>query len=221
MEDGVMNAAHLHLLLNHLPVMGTVIGVMLLALARARRSDELFRASLALFALLAVAAVAVYLTGDGAEDLVERLPGASKSLIEAHEEAALIATIALGIYGIAACVTLFVGRFRALPRWTATAALVVSLIPLGLMAWTANRGGQIRHTEIRPGTPAATRSPHSHAQMARAAVGGGRSRSAPTLSTSSAVMPGNRAFTQRRRAPGPGDAGRGDAGREVMADCAS
>jgi hypothetical protein len=151
-----MNTAHVHLLLNHLPVMGTVIGILLLALARIRRSDELLRASLGLYVLLAASAVVVYLTGDGAEDLVERLPDVSKPLIEQHEEAALAATIALGIYGVAGAIALIVARGRALPRWAASAALVLALIPGGLMAWTANLGGQIRHSEIRGDAPVAT-----------------------------------------------------------------
>ena len=48
-----MSSIHLHLLLNHVPVIGTVLGVLLLAVAVARRSDELGRVALWLFALLA------------------------------------------------------------------------------------------------------------------------------------------------------------------------
>jgi hypothetical protein len=37
-----------------------------------------------------------------------------------------------------------------LSGWIVGAVLVLSLATSGLMGWTANRGGQICHTEIRP-----------------------------------------------------------------------
>ena len=58
-----MSFLHLHLLLNHVPVIGAVLGVLLLAAAVMRRSDELGKAALVLFALLAATSVVVFLTG--------------------------------------------------------------------------------------------------------------------------------------------------------------
>ena len=150
-----MNAAHLHLLLNHAPVIGTVFGILLLAVAVMRRSDELVRVGLGFFALLAVITVVVYLTGGAAEELVENLPGISEALIERHEESALAATIVLAVFGGAAAVGLVAFRRKPLPRPVGIVALVLSLISVGFMAWTANLGGQIRHTEIRAGVPTA------------------------------------------------------------------
>jgi hypothetical protein len=42
-------------------------------------------------------------------------------------------------------------RAEKLPGWIVAATLVFSLATSGLMGWTANLGGQIRHTEIRAG----------------------------------------------------------------------
>ena len=83
------------------------------------------------------------------EEMVEHLSGFSENLVEQHEEAALIATIGLSLLGIAALVGLF---YRGVRRWYPKAVLLGALLVSGLMAWTANLGGQIRHTEIRPGT---------------------------------------------------------------------
>jgi len=44
-----MSAVHLHLLLDHLPVVGTVLAILLLAYALLRRSPELTRVSLGIF----------------------------------------------------------------------------------------------------------------------------------------------------------------------------
>jgi len=144
-----MNVAHIHLMLNHLPVMGAAIGVLLLAAAFLRRSDELTKASLALLALLGVASVVVYLTGEPAEKIVEKVAGFSESLLERHEDVALLATISMGVLGALSLLTLVVFRRRPLPRWTTAVALVLSVGAAAVMAYTANLGGQIRHTEIR------------------------------------------------------------------------
>jgi len=149
-----MSTVHMHLLLNHFPVMGAVIGLLLLAFAAWRGGPELLRATLALYVVLAVAAVVVYLTGEPAEDAIEKLPGFSKALVERHEEIALISTIAMGIAGALALVALFVQRKRVLPAWVARGGVVVGLGVVALMGYTANLGGQIRHTEIRGSTPA-------------------------------------------------------------------
>ena len=151
-----MNAAHLHLLLNHLPVVGTMVGILLLAYALLRRSPELARASLGLFVLLALAGVVVYLTGEPAEETVENLAGVSESAIESHEEAALVATMLLGVLGVVALGGLVAFRKRAagIPRGFAALALALSLAPAAAMGYTANLGGQIRHTEIRSGAAA-------------------------------------------------------------------
>ena len=59
-----MSLVHLHLLLNHLPVIGAFFGVLLLAVALARRSSELAKVALAFFAFLGAVSVAVFFTGD-------------------------------------------------------------------------------------------------------------------------------------------------------------
>jgi hypothetical protein len=152
-----MSAVHLHLLLNHLPVIGTIVAILLLAWAVLRRSPELTRASLALFVLLALAGIVVYLTGEPAEESVEHLAGVSESMIESHEEAALLATLLLGGLGAVALggLVAFRRRVGGIPRGFATLALLLSLAPAAGMGYTAYVGGQIRHSEIRPGAAAA------------------------------------------------------------------
>lgn len=146
-----MDAAHMHLLLNHIPVIGTAVGLFLLAWGLWRTSDELKKVSLSIFIISAVIAIPTYLTGESAEELVEHLSGVSESLIERHEDAAVLAVAALELLGLAAAVTLvlFQRAHRAVNMMLA-ASLVLALVTGGLMARTANLGGQIRHTEIRP-----------------------------------------------------------------------
>jgi hypothetical protein len=149
-----MNAVHLHLLLNHFPVVGAVLGALLLGLALLRKSSELVKVAFGLFTLLGVIAGVVYLTGGSAEEAVERLPGFSRTLLESHEEAALAATIVMGIAGALALLLLLVYRRRQFPRWMVIAAMLVAVGSVGVVGFAANLGGQIRHTEIRLGAAA-------------------------------------------------------------------
>lgn len=146
-----MNVVHLHLLLNHVPVIGAVFGVLLLTVSLLRRSEELAKVSLGFLALLGVVSVAVFLTGEPAQEAIEKLPGFSETLVDRHEDAALLATIATGIVGALALGALIIYRRRALPRWLTTLGLLCTVGAAALMGHTANLGGQIRHTEIRTG----------------------------------------------------------------------
>lgn len=151
-----MDPLHIHLLLNHFPVIGTIIGIALLMLGFISKSDAIKRASLAVVFGVALLAIPVYLTGEPAEERVEKSVGVSKTLIEEHEDAAMPALIAVEVTGFVALIGLFVS-FRA-PRFANVgfaAALILSLPTFWLMARTANLGGQIRHVEIRTGAPAA------------------------------------------------------------------
>lgn len=146
-----MNAAHLHLALNHLPVVGIPIVAVILAWGVWRRSDEVVRLGLAALVVLAVAALGVYLTGEPAEEMVEGLAGVSEAALERHEEAAawsMYGGLAMGALAFAALV---IDRGRRVSRSMVGAVLLAALAVSGSMAYTANLGGYIRHPEIRSG----------------------------------------------------------------------
>ena len=146
-----MNPTHLHLMLNHVPIFGIVFGLALLAYALWRKSEEVKKAALGTFLVTALIAVPVYLTGEPSEDSVKSLPGVTKSIIEEHEEVASVAFTGVVVLGVAALAGLLLFRQSRVPVWFSTIILAVSLIASGLMLWTANLGGKVRHTEIRAG----------------------------------------------------------------------
>lgn len=159
-----MNATHPHLMLNHIPVLGTAFGLGLLVFALWRKSEELRNAALGFFLITALFSVPVYFTGEPAEDVVEPLAGVSKAIIEQHEGAAVAAFTGILALGMGALAGLVLSRrHKALPGWFGFLILASALIVSGLMAWTANLGGQIRHTEIRSGANLpAVRSANDH-----------------------------------------------------------
>ncbi len=151
-----MNNAHLHLLVNHVSLFAVFFGGAALAVAIFRKSPELKWSALGLFLLAGVFVWIASLTGEGAEELVEHLPGVEESLIHAHEEAGEWAQVATTI--LAALSAGFFFLVRARPRWAQKALwalLVVALWTSAVLARTAYLGGSIRHTEIRPGASTA------------------------------------------------------------------
>lgn len=100
----------------------------------------------------AVSTLPTYLTGSGAAHAVRGLPGVTRELIDAHSNIAVVAAIIVGVLGAFALWVLW--RYRrpgVLPRYTVMIALVGALAGSALMAYTGLLGGQIRHTEVRPG----------------------------------------------------------------------
>ncbi len=145
-----MNMTHLHLISNHIPVLGVAFGLGLLAFALWRNSDELKKAALGVFLLTALLGIPAYLSGEPAEDTAKLLPGISKPLMEQHEDAAAVAFTGICVLGTASLASLIWLRRRAgIPGWFGPLMLAAGLVVSGLMVWTANLGGQIRHSEIR------------------------------------------------------------------------
>ncbi|WP_298039633.1 hypothetical protein [uncultured Desulfuromonas sp.] len=145
-----MNWAHLHLVVNHFPVVGLFFALLLFVYAHFRKNLELTSAVLGLFVVVALSVVPALLTGHRAEGVAEHLPGVSAELIEAHGSAAHIAQYAAGALGLAALAGLTVTLVRkSLPQAMAVGILLLAALSGAAFGWTANRGGQIRHPEVR------------------------------------------------------------------------
>ena len=144
-----IDVAHVHLMMNHLPVIGAPLLLLLLTIGLLRGSRELITISLVLVVGLAVATGLVYLTGEPAEELVEHASWFKESLAESHEEHATVSLVAVLVTGALAGVALALRRRAAGGVWwprVTWGALALSTILLG---WTAWSGGQIRHEEVR------------------------------------------------------------------------
>lgn len=153
-----MNLAHLHLLLNHWPIIGIFGALGLFLLSLVTSSDDLKQTSLALFALIALLTIPTYISGAAAHEAIKELPGMSMSLIETHQGAALLAFVFMELTGVLALIGLW--RYSRNPKgtknpwrsrpaaWNLGAVLVLSIVTVGLMTVAGNTGGEIRHSEI-------------------------------------------------------------------------
>lgn len=152
-----MTQAHLHLMLNHVPVLATVAGALILTVALIRGHRGAVRVSLWFFVVAALVAVPVFLSGEGAEEVIEALDLAGEPVVEAHEEMALWGFVATLLVGLLAGASLAFegvvsGADVPVGRWLERGTWVLSVAAAVLMGWTAYLGGQISHPEIRPGS---------------------------------------------------------------------
>jgi uncharacterized membrane protein len=149
-----MNAAHLHLMVNHLPLFATIFSGLLLAAGLLLKQKPLSQAGLALAIVAALGAFAALETGEGAEDMVEDLPGVVRGTIHDHQEAAeaaLWSTIVLGAFALGALALPV--RMAEAKRKATLGALALTLVAFVLIARANNLGGHIRHPEITSGNP--------------------------------------------------------------------
>lgn len=149
-----MSAPQIHLMLNHLPVIGMLFVVVALTVGMVFRAQAILRLSLALLPVLALVAVPVFLSGEPAEEAIEHAAGVSERVIEPHEAAARAALIGIAVLGVVGLVGLLRWRRSRLSMRFAGTLLVASVALSGWLAWTAHLGGQIRHPELRPGVQA-------------------------------------------------------------------
>jgi uncharacterized membrane protein len=146
-----MSAAHVHLLLNHFPIVGGLVVLALLALAWVRRDDTLFRAGLWLVLAITLLGVATYLTGEPAEHVLEARGGFSEEWVEPHEEAAIWALVLYGLLGAGALYALVRYARRAIPRSLGTGLVLLALLAVAAAARVGWLGGKISHEELRGG----------------------------------------------------------------------
>jgi len=149
-----MNFAHLHLLLNHFPIIGTLIGLGLFLISLVGKNQDFRRASLVIFPVMALLSILTFFSGTGAQGAIKNLPGVSQALIERHQGAAMLALLFMEITGAFSLVALWKSHGESCParwNWSLSAVLLLSIVTAGQMARVGTTGGDIRHPEIASG----------------------------------------------------------------------
>jgi uncharacterized membrane protein len=153
-----VNLAHWHLLLNHFPIIGMIIGLALFLASFVGENEDLRRASFIIFTGIGFLSIGTFLTGFGAQAMITGKHGISDALIQRHEGSAMLTIWFIEITGALAAVGLWqYHRLKRPAHWTVSAILLFSLLSVGLVARTGNTGGDINHPELRAtdaGTPA-------------------------------------------------------------------
>lgn len=144
-----ISSAHLHLLLNHFPVVGTIIIIMVVGYGIIRKNKEVIKVGLMITVVIALISIFAFTTGDGAEEIVEGMDDVSEEYIDEHEDSAVYALIFMEVLGGAALIGLLLFRKTdKYPVWYIGIVILLLVATLAAMARTANLGGKIHHPEI-------------------------------------------------------------------------
>ena len=145
-----MNAAHIHLMVVHLPVVLCPLVLVLLAWGQLRHNDVYLRQGYIILILCAAAGVVAFYSGPSAFELLQEKLVAERDLVEDHAAIARAAFIVTLVGGVLALQALLQFAQEEPPaRWLRTTILMTTLLACYLMAWSAHLGGQIRHPEVR------------------------------------------------------------------------
>lgn len=143
------NSAHLHLLLNHFPVIGTGIVALFFLNGVLRKSNDMQRISLWLIVLISLVTIGVFTTGNNAYGIVKGLEGVIEENIEPHQQFATYSFIAMEITGAFALAGLLLFRKpKTIPMIYGLLILLLIAIVLGMMIYTSHLGGKITHFEL-------------------------------------------------------------------------
>lgn len=152
-----MDATHLHLLFNHVGIMGILFATILLLVAVFLRSDILKRTAMVGFVIATIATGITMNTGEGAEESVEHMPGITASNIHDHEEAAEVTVWVVAVCGLWSLIGLvFYLLSKPLPSMFSVVLVLVAIVAAAMIFNTGRLGGLIRHTELSGTTVAAS-----------------------------------------------------------------
>jgi len=150
--DLLRKPEYLHVLLNHLPIYGTILGALALAISLVLRSRAAQITALILTMIAGASAYPVFLTGQRAYKTVRGM--ADETGADALDEHMDRAEKTVFVFYVLAA---FAAAGLLLPiKWPKSAVpltaitLLVAVLCSWLAAYIAQPGGQVRHPEFRP-----------------------------------------------------------------------
>jgi uncharacterized membrane protein len=145
-----MNWAYLHLVINHFPIIGVIIGTLLLSAGLIFKNLGVKVSGLGTIVFAALIAIVAYMTGDPAEEVMKGVPDVAKSLISRHENIATVGMYLMATAGLLAASSLYsIWKKDRTIRLLIFLTLAFSFISSGIMVYIGRTGGQIRHSEFR------------------------------------------------------------------------
>ncbi len=151
-----MNLAHIHIILNHVPSLGSIAGLLLLAAGIYKKDEALKQFAYGVLVLITMAVLPTYITGAESQRIVDKNPSYSAGMVQLHQNAAMITLLCMTAAGMFAWLGLWEHRrhSRSGPL-TTMATLVSTMAAVAAVLVTASIGGKISHLEIREAADAA------------------------------------------------------------------
>lgn len=149
-----MNGAHIHLLLNHFPIILLMVGFVILITGLIIKNKTLKITALVIFISGSLITFPTHLSGEKAEDIVENLGDVKEEYIENHEKQGKIFALFFYQLGIISLIGIWgISKDKRFTSWFNLLILLFSAISLFFAVNTGATGGEIRHTEIRKEIP--------------------------------------------------------------------
>jgi uncharacterized membrane protein len=144
-----MEQVHLHLIITHLPIIGSFIGALVLVWGMLYKSQPTKNIAFIVLMISAIGAAIANFTGEAAEEVVEKIAGISHDVIHEHEEAAELAFILQIVMGVFALLSFFLAYKKSgFARLSSMLTLVIGLAAFAMVARAGYYGGMIRHPEV-------------------------------------------------------------------------
>ena len=147
-----MNWAHVHLLVNHVPILGYAAAAALALTALLGRDAQVWVRGATVAIALSFAAMAVaFFSGSPALDVISGQPRTSARALSEHHVRAIYGSVAGVVTGVLAAAAAIVAHRRggAVSRPLVAAVFVASLVAAGALGWTGLAGGRINHPEVQ------------------------------------------------------------------------
>lgn len=145
-----MNEVHFHLVVNHLPIIFPIVGVLILITGLIFKSEAVKRTAFMIFIIGALSSIIAMTSGEGAEDLIENIDSASKKYIHEHEEVSeLFALLSYLLGGISLLGLWASWKQKSFSTIISIVTLVFAFVVIFFARESGTTGGEIRHTEIR------------------------------------------------------------------------
>jgi hypothetical protein len=146
-----------HLLLNHVPLIGLVFGLVFFVAGLMRASGQALRAGLRIFLAMGIAVLPVVGSGLVSASVLADATWLDANALGNHQLAGILTLVVLVGLGTLCGVALFTLRRneRALSVRVRNAVLLLAVVGFGANLWTAYLGGALRHSELGREQPGA------------------------------------------------------------------
>jgi uncharacterized membrane protein len=151
-----MNLAHVHIILNHVPSLGSIAALLLLAAGIYKKNEAIKQFAYGVLVLVAMTVLPTYISGAEAQMVLAKNPPYAAGMVQLHLNAAMITLLSMTAAGMFAWFGLWEYRRHSRSGSLITMATLVStMAAAALVLITANIGGKISHPEIRDAADAA------------------------------------------------------------------
>ncbi|MBF0320926.1 MAG: hypothetical protein HQL01_14090 [Nitrospirae bacterium] len=180
---------HIHLLVNHIPIMWTVFAFILYYYGTIKKNGDIQKAALLGFVATASMAWFVFRSGDNAALYMPGLPLVSLDYLYEHEQWAEKAMWALYAAGAVACIGVVkLWLRRQLHGLFFIFFSITAIVGISLSGITSNLGVKIIHPEIRPGSTL-IQSPKYHEYRENRKKGGIPKSDKTTVNNAATIKP--------------------------------